>query len=91
MDIIAENLDQNDSITREQLAVILNNYAKYKGKNVNVTANTNKYVDLYKVTGYARPAMNWAVAKGVITGKIQWNKSRSSRNSIKSRSSWNDI
>ena len=59
----------NDSITREQLAVILNNYAKYKGKNVNVTANTNKYVDWYKVTGYARPAMNWAVAKGVITGK----------------------
>lgn len=64
----------NDSITREQLAVILNNYAKYKGKNVNVTANTNKYVDWYKVTGYARPAMNWAVAKGIITGKYNGTK-----------------
>ena len=55
------NFGPNDNITREQLAVILNNYAKYKGKNVNKTADISKYNDWYKITGYARPAMNWAV------------------------------
>lgn len=64
----------NDNITREQLAVILSNYAKYKGKNVNKTANTSKFADWYKVTGYARPAMSWAVATGVITGKYNGTK-----------------
>ena len=59
----------DDNITREQLATILCNYAKYKGKNVNATANTSKFTDWSKVTGYARPAMQWAVSKGVITGK----------------------
>ena len=59
----------NDNITREQLATILCNYAKYKGKNVNKTVDTSKYKDWYKVTGYARPAMSWAVSTGVITGK----------------------
>ena len=64
----------NDNITREQLATILCNYAKYKGKNVNKTANTSKFTDWYKVTGYARPAMNWAVSTGVITGKYNGTK-----------------
>ena len=64
----------NDAITREQLAAILSNYAKYKGKNTNKTADTSKYADWYKVTGYARPAMQWAVATGVITGKYEGTK-----------------
>ena len=64
----------NDNITREQLATILCNYAKYKGKNVNKTVDTSKYKDWYKVTGYARPAMSWAVSTGVITGKYNGTK-----------------
>ena len=64
----------NDAITREQLAIILSNYAKYKGKNTNKIADTSKYVDWYKVTGNARPAMQWAVATGVITGKYEGTK-----------------
>ena len=64
----------NDNITREQLATILCNYAKYKGKNVNVTADTSKFNDWYKVTGYAIPSMNWAVANGVVTGKYEGTK-----------------
>ena len=59
----------NDNITREQLATILCNYAKYKNQNVNLSTDTSKYKDWYKITGYARPAMDWAVATGVITGK----------------------
>ena len=64
----------NDNITREQLATILYNYAKYKGKNVTATANTSKFTDWYKVTGYAQTAVKWAVGKGVITGKYNGTK-----------------
>ena len=64
----------NDNITREQLATILCNYAKYKKQNVNLSTDTSKYKDWYKVTGYARPAMSWAVSKGVITGKYNGTK-----------------
>ena len=58
-----------DNITREQLATILYNYAKYKGKNVTANPDLSKYKDWHKVTGYAQPAMKWAIAKGVVSGK----------------------
>ena len=56
------------NITRQDLAVMLRNYAQYKGKNVNVTANLNKFSDGNIVSDYARSAVEWAVGKGVITG-----------------------
>mgnify|MGYP006062859495 CR=1 FL=1 len=59
----------NANVTREQLATILCNYAKYKGKNTKVTVDTGKYKDWYKVSSFAKPAAQWAIAKGVITGK----------------------
>ena len=59
----------NDNITREQLATILCNYAKYKKKNVNLSTDANKFTDWYKISGYAKPSMDWAIATGVITGK----------------------
>ena len=58
----------DDNITRQDLAVILRNFAQYKGKNVNVTANLNKFSDGNIVSDYAKTAMQWAVGKGVITG-----------------------
>ena len=58
----------DSNITRQDLAVILRNYAQYKGKNVNVTANLNKFSDGKIVSDYAKSAMQWAVGKGVITG-----------------------
>lgn len=57
-----------DTILRQDLAVILRNYAKYKKKNMNVTANLSKYSDYKKVDSYANAAMQWAVGTGVITG-----------------------
>ena len=59
----------NANITREQLATILCNYAKYKGKNTKVTVDTGKYKDWYKVSSFAKPAAQWAIKTGVITGK----------------------
>ena len=63
------NFGPTDNITREQLATILYNYAKYKGKNVTANPDLSKYKDWHKVTGYAQPAMKWAIEKGVVNGK----------------------
>ena len=58
----------NDNIIRQDLAGILRNYAKYKKKNVNVTADLTKFKDYKKVDSYANASVQWAVGKGVITG-----------------------
>ena len=58
----------NDPITREQLAVMLNNYCRYKGKYKATTANLSQYKDGAKVSEFAKWGMNWAVGSGVITG-----------------------
>ena len=58
----------DSNITRQDLAVILRNFAQYKGKNVNVTSNLNKFKDGNLVSDYAKSAVEWAVGKGVITG-----------------------
>lgn len=60
----------NDPITREQLAAILYRYAAFKGYEV-TKANTTSlagYPDAAKVSGYAVPAVQWAVGKGLING-----------------------
>ena len=59
----------NANITREQLATILCNYAKYKKKNTSVIVDTSKYKDWYKVSSFAKPSMQWAIKTGVVTGK----------------------
>ena len=59
----------NDNITREQLAVILRKYAKYKGKNVSSLANISSYKDANKVSSYAKTEVQWAIASGIISGK----------------------
>ncbi len=58
----------NDNITREDVVVILKNYASFKKKNVNQTASLSKFSDYNKVDNYANSAMQWAVKTGVITG-----------------------
>ena len=58
----------NDYITREQLAIMLYNYATYKGKDVSATNNLSAFTDRTKVAGYALGPVKWAVANSVITG-----------------------
>ena len=58
-----------DNITREQLAAILMNYAKYKGKNTSARANTSKFKDFSKTGKYFKDAVSWCVAKKIISGK----------------------
>lgn len=59
----------NDNITREQLAVMLRNYALYKGKVVNSNSQLKQFKDYKNVSSFALSAMAWAVDNGVISGK----------------------
>lgn len=59
-----------DPITREQMAVILCNYAKYKGIDVTVDENTNflSFNDFWDISEWAKPAMMWAIDREIIVG-----------------------
>ena len=59
----------SDSITREQLAVILRNYANYKKKNTNSNTSLNQYQDGTEVSSWAKSAVQWAVGKKIVSGK----------------------
>lgn len=58
----------NEPITREQLAVILMNYAKFKGYDVSWRADLSKFRDAGSVSQWARDALAWANALGLIQG-----------------------
>ena len=60
----------NNNITREQLATILMNYARYKGKDTRERTDLNKFVDNKGISSYAKDSISWAVAKNVMSGKV---------------------
>lgn len=59
----------NDKVTREQLAAILYRYAQYKKYDVSGAKSLDGYTDAQSVSSYAVPALQWANAVGVVTGK----------------------
>lgn len=60
----------NDPISREQLAVILYHYAQFMGVDVSVDENTNflNFNDFQSISDWAKPAMMWAVERGLLVG-----------------------
>ena len=60
----------DDPITREQIAVLLYNYEKYRGGDVSVTGSNSwmSMSDADEVSSWAEEAMNWAYEKGIIEG-----------------------
>ncbi|MDD4844378.1 MAG: S-layer homology domain-containing protein, partial [Anaerotignum sp.] len=63
-----------DTITREQMAVILMNYAKLKGYDTNTDGNSlSAFADQSKVSPWAFDAMEWAVSQELIAGKTTTN------------------
>ncbi len=58
----------NASITREQLAAMLMNYASYKGQDVSARADLSAYSDAATISSWANDVMQWAVAEGLISG-----------------------
>lgn len=57
-----------DALTREQMVTILYRYANYKGYNTTDTSDMKQFPDSDNVSEFAKPAMAWAVANGLITG-----------------------
>lgn len=58
----------DDSITREQLAVILYRYAGYKNDDIAAGADLSFYADASAIGAYAKDALAWANGKGLING-----------------------
>lgn len=58
----------NDEITREQMAVMMYRYAQYKGYEVSVDSKAREFTDEDQVSGFAEKAVEWAVARELITG-----------------------
>jgi hypothetical protein len=58
----------NDSITREQIAVMLYRYAKGKGSNLDAESSSLIFKDADKISDFAKESITWAVAKGIMKG-----------------------
>lgn len=57
-----------DPVTREQLAVLYFNYAKYKGYDTGMRGSVEGFADSGRVSPWAQEALAWAVGKGIING-----------------------
>jgi hypothetical protein len=68
-------LNPNGDLTREQIAVMLCNYANYKGYDVSAGHNTSLdgFPDASLADSYASIALQWAVGSGIITGDTSGN------------------
>lgn len=56
-------------VTREHIAVFLYRYALHVGFDVSDRAGFERYDDTEEISEYAREALSWAVATGLITGR----------------------
>lgn len=62
--------EPDGNITREQIVTMLYRYAKFAGKDTSKTVNfSGTFTDAAKVSSYARDAMGWAIASGILNGK----------------------
>ncbi|NMA93587.1 MAG: hypothetical protein GX975_02885, partial [Clostridiales bacterium] len=58
----------DDYITREQLASILNNYAKYKGYDTSAGAEPGKFIDEDQISPWALKSVKTMQKAGIMTG-----------------------
>ena len=60
--------DPEGEITREQMATILFRYANWKGIETSKRGDLSAFPDANKISAYAKEAIQWAVAEGIING-----------------------
>lgn len=58
----------DDNITREQIAVMMYRYAKFKGLNTSAKGDLTTFPDGSDVSEFGEEAMIWAVGAGLISG-----------------------
>lgn len=59
----------DDPITREQIALLMYNYAKLKDYDMTATADLSLFADNAAISSWASEAMEWAVGSGLLSGK----------------------
>lgn len=60
----------DETVTREQLATMLYNFAKSIGAVEKSSTGVEKFPDGDKTSSWATEAMNWAIANGLINGSV---------------------
>ena len=65
---MGDSFGANNEITREQLVVMLYNYAVFKGYDVSAADDMAAFTDADSVSDWAETAMRWAVGVGLING-----------------------
>ena len=56
------------TISREQMAVMIERAAKFAGMNTSDTASLQAYSDASKISGWAQSSVSWAVKSGIMQG-----------------------
>ena len=60
--------DPDGNITREQMATILYRYCNWKGIDTGKQTSLGGFPDAGKVSSYAKTALQWTVAEGLVGG-----------------------
>jgi hypothetical protein len=60
--------DPDSPLTQEQLAVMLYNFATYKGIDVSVSSSSAQSATIAGTSSWASKMMSWAISKGIISG-----------------------
>ncbi|MDO4173991.1 MAG: S-layer homology domain-containing protein [Eubacteriales bacterium] len=58
----------HEDVSRQQAAMLLQQYTKLDGGDVSARADLSKFSDAADVSAWAKDAMEWAVASGIIVG-----------------------
>lgn len=56
------------AVSREEMVTILHRYAEKTGMDVSASSDLSAFADSASVQSYARPAMQWTVGSGLISG-----------------------
>ncbi len=65
---ISDGTNPNGTITREQMAVMLYRYTATLGYDLGKRADLSKFSDADSISSYAKDALSWANANGLING-----------------------
>ena len=67
----SDSFGPEDPISREQMACMMHQFARYKGYDVSENGDLTRFHDAQSVSSYAESAMKWATGHGVISGTDQ--------------------
>ena len=60
--------DPDNNVTREQFAVMLYKYARFKGYDLTATGDLTQFPDAGSISSWAETALSWANGNGLING-----------------------